>query len=106
MKKVTVRRLGVASVARFVGVANAVIGFVIGIFVAFGGLVGVLENDSFDTVTKIVSSLGVVLVSLILVPLLAFLYGWLYGAIVSLVANLFLNTSSGIELDIEEETKR
>lgn len=106
MKKLTVRRLGVSSVARFVGVANAVIGFVLGVFVAFGGLVGVVENDSIDTVTKIVASLAVVLASLILVPLLAFLYGWLYGAVVSLVANLFLSTSSGVEIEVEEETRR
>ncbi len=105
MKKIFVRRLGVASVARFVGMANAIIGLVIGVFATFGGLAGVLEQSGWNFFTKIGASLGVVVVTLVIVPFLAFLWGWLYGAIVALVANLFLHSANGIELDIQDEAQ-
>ena len=103
MKKILIRKLGVASVARFVGVANAILAFVIGFFVMFAGIAGVLEQNDWTTITKLFASVGVVMLSLIVYPLVAFLVGWIYGAIVALIANLFLHTAKGIELDVEEE---
>lgn len=103
MAKIIIRRLGVSSVARFVGVAQAIWGFAVGFVALFGGISAVLTQDSFTIAGKILGSVGVVLFCLVVVPLIAFLFGWLYGAILSLVANLFLHTSSGIELDVDNE---
>lgn len=102
MKKLLVRRLGVASVARFVGVIQSIWAFIAGFFVMFGGVAAVVSNDDWNSAEKFGASVGVVIVSLVVVPAVAFLIGWLYGAIISLIANLFLHTSNGIELDIEE----
>ncbi len=102
MKKLLVRRLGVASVAKFVGVAQAIWAFIAGFFAMFGGIASVATHDEWDWATKVGASIAVALVALVVVPLVAFLVGWIYGAIVSLIANLFLHTSKGIEIDVEE----
>lgn len=103
MRKILIRKLGVASVARFVGAANAIWAFVAGIFLMFGGIVGALEQSDWSALTKLFASLGSVLGGLVLLPLLAFVVGWLYGAVVALIANLYLHTARGIELDVEDE---
>ncbi len=102
MKKIMVRRLGVASVAKFVGVIQAIWAFIAGFFFMFGGISAVLTQNEWNATEKIASTVGVAVASLVLVPLVGFLLGWLYGAIIALIANLFLHTSNGIELDIEE----
>ena len=102
MKKILVRRLGVASVARFVGVIQSIWAFIFGFFAMFGGLSAVITNDDFGGFEKFFASVAVVVFALVVIPLVGFLIGWIYGAIISLIANLFLHTSNGIELDIEE----
>lgn len=102
MKKILVRRLGVASVARFVGVIQAIWAFIAGFFVMFGGLSAVVTNNDWNTAEKFFASVAVVILSLVVIPVVAFIVGWAYGAVISLIANLFLHTSNGIELDIEE----
>ena len=102
MKKLLVRRLGVASVAKFLGVAQAIWAFIAGFFVMFGGISAVATQDDWDWATKVGATVGVVFVSLVVIPAFAFLAGWVYGAIVSLIANLFLHTAKGIEIDVEE----
>ena len=103
MKKILVRRLGVTSVARFVGVIQAIWAFIAGFFVMFGGIATVVSEKDWNLFAKFGASVGVVVFSLVILPVIAFLIGWLYGAIISLIANLFLHTSNGIEFDIEEE---
>lgn len=103
MKKILIRRLGVASVARFVGVIQAIWAFIAGFFVMFGGIATVVNEKDWNSFEKFGASIAVVVFSLVVIPFVAFLVGWLYGAIISLIANLFLHTSNGIELDIEEE---
>ena len=103
MAKIIIRKLGVASVAQFIGVAQAIWGFALGFVALFGGISAVLTQEHFNVASKIIGSVGVVLFCLVVVPLIAFLFGWLYGAILSLIANLFLHTSSGIELDVDNE---
>ncbi len=103
MRKILIRKLGVGSIAKFVGVANAILALAVGIFTMFGGIAGVLEQDGWSFLTKIFATLGVVIGSLVILPAVAFIWGWLYGAVVALVANLFLQTARGIELDVEDE---
>jgi len=103
MRKVLIRKLGVGSIARFVGVASAIWAFIFAVFAMFGGIAATLEHDGWSFVTKILATLGVVVGSLVLIPAIAFVWGWLYGAIIALIANLFLHTASGIELDVEDE---
>lgn len=103
MRKILVRRLGVASVAKFVGTAHAIWAFIVGFLVLFGGIAAVVEQDGWNVWEKFGGSLAVVIFSVVVFPLIAFLLGWLYGAVLALVANLFLHTAKGIELDVEDE---
>lgn len=102
MKKIMIRRLGVASVAKYVGIAQALLGFVYGFFAMLTGLALVISSDSYDVLTKVFGSIGVVLAALVVLPGFLFLVGWVYGAVFSLIANLILHTSQGIEVDFEE----
>lgn len=103
MKKFMIRRLGVASFAKFIGVANAIWVFVAAFFAMFAGFAVVFESDDLNIFGKIGSIIAIVAFALVIVPLFAFFVGWLYGAVVALIANLFLHTARGIELDVEEE---
>jgi hypothetical protein len=103
MRKILVRKLGVGSIAKFLGEANAIWALAIGIFAMFGGIAASLEHDGWSFVTKILATLGVVVGSIVILPAVAFIWGWLYGAVLALIANLFLQTAKGIELDVEDE---
>jgi len=102
MKKLLVRRLGVGSIAKFVGIAHAIWGFVVGVFLAFSGVAAVIGEDRWSDLERVFASLAVVLGALVVFPIVAFVAGWLYGAVFTLIANLILHTSDGIELDVEE----
>lgn len=103
MKKILVRRLGVASVAKLIGVIQALWGFIAGFIAMFGGIAAVAEQDDWNLFAKIFADIAVVVFSLLVIPLIAFVIGWLYGAVFALIANLFLQTANGLELDVEEE---
>lgn len=102
MRTILIRRLGVGSFAKFVGFANAILGLIYGILVSFGGVAAVVDQDSWNLLSKIGASIAVVLGALVLIPLVSFVAGWLYGAVVALVSNLFLRTANGIELEVED----
>lgn len=103
MEKIMIRRLGVASVAKYVGVAHAILGVIYGFIAMFGGLAVVVEQDQLDVFSKIFASIGAVLIALLIIPGVLFLVGWLYGAVFALIANLILSTSEGIEVDFEKK---
>lgn len=103
MRKIVVRRLGVASVARFIGVAHAIWGVAVGFLAMFAGISAVLVQEKWNLFEKILGSIGMVLLCLVVVPIVAFLFGWLYGAVLSLIANLFLHTANGVEFDVDDE---
>ena len=105
MKRVIVRRVGVSSVAKYVGIVQGVLGLVYGIFALFAGFAAVLGEDSFDHAQKVGLSVAVVFGALVVLPVVTFVIGWIYGAVASIIINFFLDTSRGIEIDIEEEKK-
>ncbi len=102
MKKLVVRKIGVATFGRFIGIANAIIGLVIGVFLGISGTIGVVQEDGWSFFGKLLAVFGVWLGALVLYPIVLFVLGWLYGAVVALVANVFLQASHGIEIDFED----
>ena len=102
MKKLTIRRVGVSSFATFIGAAQAIWAFIFAFFAMFAGFAVVFENDDLGLFGKIGATVAVAGVALVVVPVIAFLIGWLYGAVVALIANVFLQAAKGIELDVEE----
>ncbi len=102
MRTILIRRLGVGSFAKFVGFANAILGLIYGILASFGAVAAIVDQDSWNFFAKVGASIAAVLASLVIIPLVSFLVGWLYGAVLALVSNLFLRTANGIELEVEE----
>ena len=102
MRTILIRKLGVGSFAKFVGFANAILGLIYDILLSFGAVAAIVDQDSWNFFAKIGASIGAVMGALVIIPLVSFLVGWLYGAVLALVSNLFLRTANGIELEIED----
>lgn len=101
MKKVAIKKVGIMSLANLVGTWYAVLGFVTSIFAAVYSVVWVL--DSTDSVlVEIFGGVGVVLGSLILIPLLSYMIGWLYGAFIALILNLVVSAAGGLVIETED----
>ena len=103
MKKIIVQRLGVSSVAKYVGVAHAILGILYAVVALLAAIVAIADNGDMATWHKVLAGVAATVVALVVVPGVTFLVGWLYGAIFTLIANFILQTSRGIELDVEEE---
>ncbi|MBW4061695.1 hypothetical protein HJC99_03960 [Candidatus Saccharibacteria bacterium] len=101
MKKILIRKIGVGSFAKYIGVAAALLAVVEGVFSGIAGSVAILSSH-WNMWDKLGSTLGLWVLAIVIYPMLAFLLGWLYGAVLALVTNLFLHSANGIELDIED----
>ena len=103
MKSIVIKRIGVGQFAKYAGVAHAILGIVYAVFAVFAAVPAIVLHDNLSTIAIIGASVGSAVAILVFVPLLAYAIGWIYGAIVAFVLNIFLSASRGIELDIEEE---
>lgn len=101
MKKLVVNKLSVGSVAKTVGVMQAVFAFVVGLFASFATAAGVISGSS-----SFVRSLGVSLwvfgLGIIIYPIIAFFIGWLQGAVAAVILNFVFLESGGIGVEVEE----
>lgn len=103
MKSIIIKRIGVGSFAKYLGVANGILGIIYAVFAVFAAVPAIILHDDLSTLGKIGASLGATVIIVAFIPVIMFAIGWIYGAIVSYVINIFLAASKGIELDIEEE---
>lgn len=102
MKKLLVQKVGVGSLGKLFGVVNAIIGLIVGTVSAIVSTVSVISNNNYGVITDIFVAIGITLFGVVVYPLVLFAFGWLYGAIVALVINLFVGVSGGLELEVEE----
>lgn len=98
MKEVTITEVGVGSLGKLLGAANAIIVLIIGVVSAVVSTVSIIANGNYSALENVFIALGIVLGHVLLLPLIAFAFGWLYGAIVALVWNVFLGASSGLDI--------
>lgn len=101
MKTLTINKLRVGSFAKVVGIYQAVIGFIAGVVISFS-----VFADSVTASTSWVKSLGVSVftlgMSIIFLPLIGYVVGWVQGAVVALILNFVFKESNGLEIEIEE----
>ncbi len=99
-KTVTVTRFKVGSLAKVVGIAQAVIAFIIGLIATLAAAAGQITDSS-----RIVESLGITAayfaVGVVIYPLVAFLIGWVQGAVAAIILNFVFKESGGLELETE-----
>lgn len=101
MKSIRVNKLKVGSFAKVVGITQAVFGFVYGLVLTVG-----VASEAINEDTTFVATLGVSLLtlgmSILLLPLFAFVVGWIQGAIMALILNFVFQESQGLELEVED----
>lgn len=100
MKVLTINRVRVGSLAKVVGVVQAVFGFVYGL-----GLTLAVTSDAINANTGFVRTLGVSVfvlgMAVLFLPFIGFLLGWIQGAIAALVLNFVFAESKGLELEVD-----
>lgn len=107
MAEVTVRRVGVFSVAKIQALLLFIIGLFIGVvyglmFMIFGAALSTLAPQSDQAVSGIGSVVGGLLI-MVVVPILYAILGFIGGAIGALVYNLAAGVVGGIKLELESD---
>ena len=102
MKTITINKLRVGSFAKVVGITQAVFGFVYGLVLSISVAAGAITET-----TNFVSALGVSLfvigMAVLLIPFLAFVVGWIQGAVAALILNFVFAESSGLDIEISDK---
>lgn len=102
MKTITINKLRVGSFAKVVGITQAVFGFVYGLVLSIG-----VASEAITADTSFVQGLGisvfVVGLSVLLLPLVAFVIGWIQGAVTALILNFVFAESNGLDVVIEDK---
>ncbi|MBU3907258.1 MAG: hypothetical protein KKA64_03330 [Nanoarchaeota archaeon] len=106
LEEVRIKRLGVLSVALTCTLLNLIIGFIVGVITLISFLFMVNPLTIQDRVLGLVpaSSLillegtGTYLTTLIIIPLISAILGFIFGAILAVFYNLFSKLTKGIKL--------
>src|SRR5215208_5839918 len=98
---VEIRKLGVGSVAKVLGLLYALIGLIIGLFVALASLLGVLGAAANSNLgpAELGMGIGGGIVGIIVLPILYGIAGVLSGLIVALLYNLVASLVGGIKFE-------
>lgn len=56
----------------------------------------------YSILTDILVTFAILITGIVIYPLIAFLFGWLYGAVVSLVFNMVIGISGGLEVTTQD----
>jgi hypothetical protein len=102
MKTISIQHVGVSSFGKLVGTWHAIVGLFTGVFVAISASINFVNTSDLSVFTEVLLSIAIVVGSITLIPVFAFLIGWINGAITALVLNLVVGTSGGLEVDIED----
>jgi hypothetical protein len=96
-----IKRIHVLSVAKICGLSSAILGLVIGIFVGFiMFFVGSFLNTSSNYFSILGPGLGIA--GFIVMPLIAGLFGYVFGAFTAFIYNALSSWVGGIKIEIEE----
>lgn len=102
MKKVIIHEVGVASLGKLVGTWYAIVGLVVGVISAVAGTVGVIANNNYSILVDVLASIAIVIGSIVIIPVVLFLVGWLYGALMAVVFNVVIKNSGGLAIKTED----
>lgn len=101
MKAIRVNKLRVGSFAKVVAITQAIIAFVYGTVLTLAVIAGQITEQS-----SVVKALGVGIVffslAIVILPVLAYIIGWIQGAIASLILNFVFSETGGLEIEIED----
>lgn len=98
MKAIRVEKLRVGSFAKVVGIVQAIIAFIYGAIITLSVIAGQITSDS-SVVRSLGVSVGVLGLAVVLFPAVAYVIGWVQGAVAAIVLNFAFK--EGAHLDIE-----
>lgn len=104
MKELTITKININSIGKLVGVWYAIVGVVAGVVGGVGSAVALVTNNNYSSIADVFVVVGVVLASVIFVPLVMFVLGWIHGAIVGLIFDVISRSTGGLKLEVEEAT--
>lgn len=109
-KKLMVTHVGAGSIGRLVDTVNAIFAVAAGIIGSIAATANVVATQDYSVLMNIAVSVGIILLGVVVVPLFAFVFGWLYGALVGVIWNILLGATGGLEVNTHEvpaeETKK
>lgn len=101
MRSVRVNRLRVGSFAKVIAVTQSILAFFYGAVFTLGVVAGQITNDS-----SVVKSLGISVtvfgLAIVIFPAVAYVIGWIQGAIAAVILNFVFKESEGLELELED----
>lgn len=105
MAEMTIRRVGVFSVAKMQGLLMFVIGLIIGVlyglfFMIFGAAIAALAPNADQAIGGVGPIVGG-LVIMVVVPIMYGIMGFIGGAIGALIYNIAAGIVGGIKIDLE-----
>jgi hypothetical protein len=109
MAQMTIRRVGVFSLAKIQALLTFVIGLIFGViyglfFMLFGAAISAMAQRGGDQAMGGISSIVIGLVMMIAFPIVAGIMGFIGGAINGLIYNIAAGIVGGIKLELESVT--
>jgi hypothetical protein len=106
MAEMTIRRFGVLSVAKMYGVLLFIFGLIIGViyglfFILFGAAMSAMGSGGSEAVAGGVSSVVMGLAFMIGIPVFYGFFGFIAGAIGSLIYNALSGIVGGVKFELE-----
>lgn len=96
-RRFVLRRIGVVSVGKIYGAISAAVGFLIGIVVALGSMVGAGLSGQDNAIFGALFGAG----SIVIFPLLYGAMGFLGGMLGAALYNLFAGAVGGVTIELE-----
>lgn len=101
MKAVRVEKLRVGSFAKVVAITQAIFAFIYGAIVTLGVIAGQIQSDS-SVVRNLGVSLSILGLAVIIFPAVAYVIGWIQGAIAAVILNFVFKESNGLEIELQD----
>ena len=102
MTFITVTRVGVLSIGKLFGTVNLIVGLATGLIASIAATITYLPSEAHTFTEGLLGALAIILAAVILYPLVMFLFGWIYGVLVSFIFNVVIGVSGGVELQVNE----
>jgi len=99
-KKMKITAVNPISLGTFVGAFYAIIGLVIGIVIAFGStLAAWFGQAGISFLQGLGLGLAVGIFSIILIPIIYFIIGWIQGVVFGFIFNIVTSYMGGLEIE-------
>ena len=95
MVQVELKKIGVLSLGKIQAIVMAIMGLIMGIMYAIGGV-------ALSSVFPAIGGAGLAIASIIILPIVYGIFGFIGGVIGALVFNGAVKIIGGLELDLEE----